>query len=99
MTKTDGLLRSDDYDDDLSRNNLFTVHKKAIYLDTFNLALSLLLPVPTWRLFVRRAFFSYLDCEMESARERHDSNLRQVVENFSDSTCTILQNDGVSLLP
>lgn len=41
MTKTDGLLRSDDYDDDLSRNNLFTVHKKAIYLDIFNLAPSL----------------------------------------------------------
>lgn len=35
MAKTGGLLRSND-NDDLSRNDLFTVHKKAIYFEIFN---------------------------------------------------------------
>lgn len=68
MTKTGGLLRSDDYDDDLSRNNLFTVHKKAIYLDTFYVELSCCL-------------LRFRAICMESTK-KPDSNLRQVVENF-----------------
>lgn len=35
MPKTSGLLRSND-NEDLSRNDLFTVHKKAIYFGMFN---------------------------------------------------------------
>lgn len=35
MPKTSGLLRSND-NEDLSRNDLFTVHKEAIYFGMFN---------------------------------------------------------------